>query len=35
MGKTIDAISNFEVYPAVTGVGKEVVFEGELFWDVA
>ena len=35
MGKAVDAASNFEVYPAVAGVGKEVVFEGEFFWDVA
>ena len=34
MGKAVDAASNFEVYPAVAGVGKEVVFEGEFLWVV-
>ena len=26
LGKAVDAASNFEVYPAVLGVGKEVAF---------
>ena len=35
MGKAVDAASNLKIYPAVAGVGKEVVFQGEFVWDVA
>ena len=33
-GKAVDAASSFKLYPAVTGIGKEVVFLGEFVRDV-